>query len=580
MHPTTPDPITLELYRHRFVGVAEEMGITLRRTAYSPNIKERLDFSCALFDGDGAMIAQAAHIPAHLGAMPASVSTILQTFTTWAPGDVVIVNDPFAGGNHLPDITMVTPVFAADAPADSADGQPDFYVASRAHHADVGGMTPGSLPLSTEIYQEGIIIPPIKLYKAGRCNEEVLRLILRNVRTPAERRGDLAAQRAAHAVGERRLRELVTAHGLAEIRAYLQHLRAYSERLTRAAIATWPDGRYEFEDLLEWPRSAQPHQPAADAESAPDSTQLIPIRLATTIAGDSITFDFTGTAATMHGSLNAVIAIAQSACYYVVRCLVGESIPDGSIPMNAGCFAPVQIIAPADTVVNARSPAAVAGGNVETSQRITDVVLGTLAQALPEQIPAASQGTMNNITIGGLHTAGQPFAYYETIGGGMGASARLDGESGVQVHMTNTLNTPLEALEMAFPFRLQTYCLRHGSGGAGQQVGGDGIVREYLLLAPATVTVLSERRAIAPWGLAGGEAGAPGRNLIIRGDSPGEDNPGEESSGEESSGEENRVEVLPAKFTRHLQPGDRIRIETPGGGGWGEARSRCADQRN
>ena len=544
------DPITLQLYRHRFAGVSEEMGITLRRTSYSPNIKERLDFSCAVFDGQGNLIAQAAHIPAHLGAMPASVRTILNKFPDWDPGDVVIVNDPFEGGNHLPDITMIAPVFvdegsegrearggenagASSLPHSTPHAprpSPSFFVASRAHHADVGGMTPGSLPLSTEIYQEGIIIPPVKLYKGGVLNEDLLRLILRNVRTPDERRGDLAAQRAAHAVGERRLHELIAAHGRDEVLAYARHLQDYSERITRASIARWPDGIYRFEDVLELIEG--------------DQVSLVPIRVAAIIEGDGITFDFTGTAPVMHGSLNAVIAIAQSACYYAVRCLI-----DDDAPMNDGCFAPVTVVAPENCVVNAQSPAAVAGGNVETSQRITDVVLGALAQALPERIPAASQGTMNNVTIGGLRADGTPFAYYETIGGGMGAGPDGDGLDGVQVHMTNTLNTPVEALELAYPFRLRHYGLRSGSGGQGRHRGGDGIVREYEILAPATVTMLSERRAVAPWGLAGGGEGQPGRNVIIHADGI--------------------EEALPSKFTRRLFPGDRLRIETPGGGGWG-----------
>ena len=520
------DPITLELYRHRFAGVAEEMGVTLRRTGYSPNIKERLDFSCAIFDGVGNMIAQAAHIPAHLGAMPASVLTILDRFEVWQPGDVVIVNDPFEGGNHLPDITMISPVFAG-----RADDKPDFFVASRAHHADVGGMTPGSLPLSTEIYQEGIIIPPVKLYKRGVLDADLLRIVLRNVRTPDERRGDIAAQRAAAAIGERRLREMAGAFGIDEVLDYAAHLRAYSERLTRAAIQSWPDGVYAFEDVIELVEN--------------ERVTLVPIRVSAHISGSTVTFDFAGTAPVMNGSLNAVIAIAQSACYYVVRCLVGDQVP-----MNAGCFAPVRVVAPENTVVNALSPAAVAGGNVETSQRITDVVLGALAQALPDRIPAASQGTMNNVTIGGMHANRTPFAYYETIAGGMGASSESDGPSGVQVHMTNTLNTPVEALELAYPFRLECYALRQGSGGAGLHRGGDGIVREYIMLAPATVTMLSERRAVAPWGLAGGENGRPGRNLLYRADGT--------------------VEELHSKFTRRVLPGDRLRIETPGGGGWGK----------
>ncbi len=518
------DPITLQLYRHRFTGIAEEMGVTLRRTAFSPNIKERLDFSCAIFDGQGNLVAQAAHIPAHLGAMPASVHTILTRFPTWAEGDVVIVNDPFEGGNHLPDITMIAPVFVEDE-------APTFFVASRAHHADVGGMTPGSLPLSTEIYQEGIIIPPLKLYRAGVLNADVLDLILRNVRTPDERRGDLAAQRAAAAIGMRRLCELVTTHGREEVVAYCSHLQRYSERITRATIARWPDGVYTFEDVIELIEG--------------ERLTLTPIRVTATIAGDAVTFDFAGTAPVVHGSLNAVIAITQSACYYVIRCLIDEDVP-----MNAGCFVPVDVVAPANSLVNAGPPAAVAAGNVETSQRITDVVLGALAQALPGQIPAASQGTMNNLTMGGLRSDGRPFAYYETIGGGMGASAAGDGLSGVQVHMTNTLNTPVEALEIAFPFRVRRYGLRTGSGGDGLHRGGDGIVREYELLAPATVTMISERRAVAPWGLAGGDAGQPGRNTLIHADGT--------------------EEALPSKFTRRLHPGERLRVETPGGGGWGK----------
>jgi N-methylhydantoinase B len=523
------DPITLQLYRHRCAGVAEEMGVTLRRTAYSPNIKERLDFSCAIFDGAGRMIAQAAHIPAHLGAMPASVLTILDRFPTWEEGDVVIVNDPFEGGNHLPDITMISPVFTP-SPAHPLTASPTFFVASRAHHADVGGMAPGSLPLSTEIYQEGIIIPPLKLYRAGVLNEDVLRLILRNVRTPDERRGDLAAQRAAATVGARRLQELVTTHGRDEVLAYAGHLCDYSERITRAAIAAWPDGVYTFADVLEVIEG--------------DQLTLAPLRVTATIAGDGVTFDFAGTASVVRGSLNAVIAITQSACYYVVRCLV-----DDEVPMNAGCFAPVTVLAPADCLVNAQSPAAVAAGNVETSQRIVDVVLGALAQALPDRIPAASQGTMNNLLIGGRRLDGTPYTYYETIGGGSGGGPAGDGLSGAQVHMTNTLNTPVEALELAYPFRLERYSLRAGSGGAGEHAGGDGIVREYTVLTPATVTMQSERRAVAPWGLAGGDAGAVGRNLIIHADG--------------------REEALPSKFTRRLEPGERLRVETPGGGGWG-----------
>ena len=518
--PSEADPVTLELYRHRFEGVADEMGVTLRRTSYSPNIKERLDFSCAVFDGAGQMVAQAAHIPVHLGAMPASMEAALDAVDTWLAGDVVILNDPYAGGTHLPDITMISPVMEDDA------ADPVFFVASRAHHADVGGMTPGSLPLSTEIYQEGLIIPPIKLYHGGELNGDVQRLLLRNVRTPNERRGDLAAQRAAHTVGTRRLHALLDAHGPEEVTAYAAHLQQYSARLVRHMLADAPDGTFTFEDVLE----------LEDGEAT--------LRVAATIDGDAVQFDFAGTDGGVDGSLNAVLSITQSACYYVIRCLV-----DAAVPMNAGCFAPVEVSAPAGCLVNARPPAAVAGGNVETSQRIVDTVLGTLAQALPDRIPAASQGTMNNLTIGGQRADGTAYAYYETIAGGMGASADANGLSGVHVHMTNTLNTPVEALERAFPFRIREYALRAGSGGDGMHRGGDGVVREYELLAPATVTMLSTRRRHAPWGLAGGGDGAPGRNVLRRADGT--------------------EEALPAQFTRRLQPGDRLCIETPGGGGFG-----------
>lgn len=533
------DPITLELYRHRFSGIAEEMGITLRRTSFSPNIKERLDFSCAVFDGSGQMVAQAAHIPVHLGAMPASVQAALDTFRSWAPGDVVVLNDPYQGGSHLPDITMISPVFVDDPGSGQTDIQgadsPLFFVASRAHHADVGGMSPGSLPLSTELYQEGIIIPPVKLYEVGQVNDGVLRLILRNVRTPDERRGDLAAQRASHAVGERRLRQLMAEHGVDEVIAYAGHLLAYSERLTRAAIADWPKGEFTFEDVIELTEAGQ--------------TTLVPIRVTARIAETDVTFDFTGTAPSIQSSLNAVESVTRSACYYVVRCLVGEVM--GEVPVNGGCFAPVSIVAPTGCLVNARPPAAVAGGNVETSQRITDVVIGALALAMPDRLPAAGQGTMNNVTMGGKTLDGRPWAYYETIGGGMGAAPGGDGLSGAHVHMSNTLNTPVEALEMAYPLRLVQYTLRRDSGGQGRHRGGEGIVREYELLAPATVTMLSERRTVAPWGAAGGRPGAMGRNTLIHRDG--------------------REEPLSAKFTRWFAPGERLRIETPGGGGWGEA---------
>lgn len=524
------DPVLLEVYRHRFAGVAEEMGVTLRRASYSPNIKERLDFSCALFDHAGRLIAQAAHIPVHLGAMPASVAAAFEAVDTWSPGDFVILNDPYAGGTHLPDITLVSPVFI------TAD-QPTFFVASRAHHADIGGMTPGSLPLSTEIYQEGLIIPPVKLYDAGVLNEALMQIILRNVRTPDERRGDLAAQRAAHNVAEQRLSAMVERYGIQEVEAYASHLMAYSERMVLAALHRWPKGIYRFEDILELDMEHTTETGQANVRTAR-------IRLAVTIKDDEITFDFTGTSPAIAGSLNAVLSITKSACYYVVTCLLNEDVP-----VNSGCFAPVKIVAPEGCLVNAQPPAAVAGGNVETSQRIVDAALGALAQALPELVPAASQGTMNNLTIGGAGFDGNPFAYYETIAGGMGAAPTADGLGGVHVHMSNTLNTPVEALEMSFPFRIHQYRLRTDDHGGGLYRGGKGVVREYEFLLASTVTMLSERRHHAPKGLSGGADGAIGHNVLIRVDGT--------------------EEKLASKFTRCFLPGERLRIETPGGGGWG-----------
>jgi len=521
----SPDPILLQLYRHRFEGVAEEMGATLRRTSYSPNIKERLDFSCAVFDADGGLVAQAAHIPVHLGAMPASVGAALDAYDDWWPGDVVLLNDPYAGGTHLPDVTMISPVFAQVQRDEEA--APDFFVASRAHHADVGGMTPGSLPLANELVQEGLILPPVKLYNGGMLNEDLQRLILRNVRTPDESRGDLAAQRAAHAVGERRLQDLADRHGAGEVSDFGRRLQDYSERQVRAAIADWPDGRYGFDDQIE----------VGDGERAHIEVNI-------TVRSDEVTFDFDGTSPAVDGSLNAVRPITVSACHYVVRCLVGRDVP-----VNGGCFAPVTVRTPSGSIVDANPPRAVAGGNVETSQRIVDVILGALARALPDRVPAAGQGTMNNLTIGGERPDDSSFAYYETIAGGMGASAQAAGADGVHVHMTNTLNTPIEALEQAYPFRILAYQRRDGSGGKGRHRGGNGLVRIYEMQVPVTVTMLSTRRQTGPWGREGGEDGAPGKNVLVHPDGT--------------------EETLPGHFSRRLPARSRLRIETPGGGGFG-----------
>ena len=525
------DPIRLEVFKHLFASAAEEMGLVLRRASYSPNIKERRDFSCALFDARCRMIAQAAHIPVHLGSMPLSVEAAVRAYPKLQPGDMILLNDPYQGGTHLPDITLVSPVFL---PEGEGRGRLFGFVASRAHHADVGGMTPGSMPVAQEIYQEGLIIPPLKLYEAGQLNEGVWKLILANVRTAQERAGDLWAQIAANERGAARLQELAARYGPQEVADYMEALLAYTERMTRRLLQELPDGVYRFEDYLDH-----------------DGLQPDPvlIRAAVQISGDRAVIDFSGSAPQVQGSLNAVYAITLSAVYYVFRCLLGLDVPN-----NAGCLAPVEVIAPPGTVVNARPPAPVAGGNVETSQRIVDVLLGALAQAVPGRIPAASQGTMNNLTIGGWDPRlDSAFAYYETVGGGMGAGPQGDGPPATHSHMTNTLNTPVEALEYAYPLQVVCYEIRRGSGGRGRYRGGDGIRRDLRALAPAQATLITERRRFPPYGVAGGEPGAVGQNVRIRG---------------------GKEELLPGKGTFFLEPGDVLSLRTPGGGGFG----RPADQ--
>lgn len=539
----TYDPIKLEIFKHLFAAIAEEMGTVLRKSSYSPNIKERRDFSCAVFDAQGRMVAQAAHIPVHLGAMPLSVRAAVERFgNDLHPGDIILLNDPFRGGTHLPDITMVSPVFlppSVSLPISGENGgsrRGVGFVASRAHHADVGGMTPGSMPVAREIYQEGLILPPVKLARRGEVDADILELILANVRTPEERRGDLLAQMAANRRGAERLLDLTARYGADETAEAMEQLLAYTERLTRRLLASMPDGTYRFEDAL-------------DNDGVSEAPVLL--RVAVTIRGEEAVVDFSGSAPQQQGSVNAVEAITLSAAYYVFRCLLGLDAPN-----NAGCLAPIRVIAPPGTVVNARPPAPVAGGNVETSQRIVDVLLGALAQACPERVPAASQGTMNNVTIGGLlpSPAGRGaggegrFAYYETIGGGMGARPTADGVPAIHSHMTNTLNTPVEALEYAYPLRVRRYEIRRGSGGEGRFRGGDGIVREIEVLTDCTVTLLTERRVRAPYGLAGGGSAVCGENVLIRG------------------GQEIR---LPGKGSVELQAGDVLCIRTPGGGGYG-----------
>ncbi len=515
------NPILLEVFKNRFSSISEEMGVTLTRTSFSPNIKERRDCSCAIFNKDGDVVAQAAHIPAHLGSMPLSVKSAIES-VQFNDGDMVILNDPFKGGTHLPDITIVAPVF-------SGDKDPFFYVANRAHHADVGGMTSGSMPLASSIFQEGIIIPPIKIYETGQIDKKIMQFFLNNVRTPVEREGDFAAQIMANITGVRRIKELIEKYGLEMVDFYARSLLDYAERITRKTIETIPAGTYTFEDFM-------------DDDGL--SEEPVKIKVVVQVKGDEVTLDFSESHAQVKGSINAVYAITLSCILFVFRSLVEEEIPT-----NAGCLRPITVLTKKGTVVDANFPAAVAGGNVETSQRIVDVVLGALSQALPNKIPAASQGTMNNITIGGIDERnGQPFAYYETLGGGMGASNKGPGESAVHSHMTNTLNTPIEALEYSYPFLVTEYSVRRESGGDGFFQGGDGIVREIKLLSDAEVTVLSERRKLSPYGQAGGKPGKAGKNIVTK---------------------EGVSSERPSKFSEQLKKGDVLRVETPGGGGYG-----------
>jgi N-methylhydantoinase B len=476
-------------------AVAEEMGAVLIRSAFSANIKERRDCSTAIFSEGGRMIAQAEHIPVHLGAMPDAVAAAMALGL--ARGETCILNDPFAGGTHLPDVTLVSRTALG-------------YAVSRAHHADVGGMEPASLPaFSRELYQEGLIIPPVRL------TDEVVTLFVANARNPDERRGDLRAQVAAHHLAERRIDELCARRGRDRVDAAMDELYAYSERIVRAAIAELPDGRWSAEDVVE----------AVDGE--------LTVRCTVEVDGDAIRIDFAGTAAQDSGNLNCPLSVTRSACYFVVRCLTA---PD--LPASGGAFAPVSVTAPEGSLVNARRPAAVVAGNTETSSRIVDVVFRAFGEALP--VPAQGQGTMNNVALGN-----DRYTYYETIGGGQGACPDADGPSGVHVAMSNTLITPVEALELSYPLRVERWHLRTGSGGAGAHRGGDGVVRELRVLEDSRLSVLAERRAHGPHGARGGGDGAPGRTLV---------------NGEEQ----------PAKVTKQLAAGDVVRIETPGGGGFGD----------
>ncbi|MBZ5660479.1 MAG: hydantoinase B/oxoprolinase family protein [Acidobacteriia bacterium] len=520
------DPVRLEIFKNLFHSVAEEMGAALRRSAFSPNIKERRDYSCAVFDAAGEVLAMGDHMPVHLGSMPMSVTAALHALRL-DPGDVALLNDPYAGGTHLPDLTMVMPVYAAGT------SRPLFYIANRAHHADIGGANAGSMGMSREIFQEGLRVPPVKIMQRGRVAQDVMSLILANVRTAREREGDLTAQIAACRIGERRLLEMASKYGKRDVISYGRHLLDYSARMMAATLEAIPNGIYRAEDFL-------------DDDGVTPERQRIAVALR--IRGKTAEVDFAGSAPQCSGSVNAVEAITWSAVFYVFRCLLDEQVP-----ATSGLMRSIHVTAPAGTIVNARPPAAVAGGNVETSQRIVDTLLRALSRAIPSRIPAASQGTMNNLSFGGIDSRrvpGKPFAYYETIAGGTGGGPGSPGTSATQSHMTNTLNTPTEVLEHAYPVRVRRYALRGGSAGEGQFSGGDGILREIEFLSDVQAGILSDRRELPPYGLSGGKPGKSGKNELIV---------------------EGRTQKLPSKCTFYVPAGAVIRIETPGGGGWGLA---------
>jgi N-methylhydantoinase B len=512
------NPIDLSIFSSRIEAVCDEMGAVLRNAAFSPNIRDRLDFSCAVFDAAGGLSAQAAHIPVHLGSMAFAMADLVAPMS-WSDGDMVMLNDPYLGGTHLPDVTMVAPVFVDDGGGAGLRG----FVVNRAHHADIGSSSPGSMPVSRTIHEEGQIIEPVHLIRGGVLDRERLDAFCRGTRNPTDARGDFFAQISANRAGVRRLAELIETLGAKRYAEGLDDLNRYGERLARTAIRGIPDGNYRFEDFMD--------------DDGQDSHE-VPIRVAMRIQDGAAHLDFGGTSPQVAGNINCPLAVAAAAVLYVFRCLMPPQTP-----ACAGTFRPVTLQAPPGSLLNACRPAAVAAGNVETSTRVVDVVLGALARALPGGFPAASHGSMNNLAMGSARP-GASWDYYETIGGGMGAGPQGGGLSAVQTHMTNTLNTPIEVMEARYPLRVVRYGIRRGSGGAGLRPGGDGLIRELELLAPAHVSLLTERRTRGPWGLEGGDPGLPGRNLL-------------------------NGRALPGKAACEVMPGDRLRIETPGGGGWG-----------
>lgn len=510
------DAIALGLFASRLASICDEMGAVLRNTAFSPNIRDRLDYSCAIFDADGELCAQAAHIPVHLGSMAYAMRGIVNDLD-WHDGDQVILNDPFLGGTHLPDVTLIAPVFLEE--------QLQGFVVNRAHHADIGADVPGSMPVSSSLEEEGIVIEPVHLVRVGQIAVPVWSRILKATRNPQVAEGDLSAQLSANRVGRKRLQKLIEELGSPGFQLGMDELNAYGQRLARVALEKIPDGCYEFTDYLDDDGQGQ---------------QRIALHAKVTVQQGHIDVNFEGTADQVAGNVNCPLSVAAAGVYYVFRCLM-----PAQTPACAGVFRNISLKAPDGCLVNAAFPAAVAAGNVETSTRVVDVVMGALAQAIPERMAAASHGSMNNLAMGSA-APGASWDYYETTGGGMGAGHDGGGLSAVQTHMTNTLNTPVEVLEQQYPLRIKRYEIRRGSGGEGARRGGDGLVREFEFLEDAEVSLLTERRQLAPWGLAGGEDGFPGRNLL-------------------------NTELLPPKCHRHVVAGDVLTIETPGGGGWGSA---------